>query len=149
MTSGNYANDSFAIRLFAENLQLETVVCASFAKNMGLYGKQSVISSPARPTNLHNSGERVGHVSVVTSSAQTARAVESQLAHLTRSEISNPPAYGARIAAAVLGSHELSQQWFNDLVTMSSRIAGMRQALYAALKKRGGRRCANLESIMS
>ncbi|KAJ0109348.1 Aspartate aminotransferase [Diaporthe amygdali] len=119
ITSGNYADDAFAIRYFAEELGLETVVCASFAKNMGLYG------------------ERVGHVSITTKSASSAKAVESRLAQLTRSHISNPPAFGARIAAAILGDSELRTQWKRDLVTMSSRIAGMRKALYEELVKLG------------
>lgn len=41
ITSGSYSDDAFAIRYFADELGLETVVCASFAKNMGLYGKFS------------------------------------------------------------------------------------------------------------
>lgn len=39
ITSGSYSHDAFAIRYFAGELGLETVVCASFAKNMGLYGE--------------------------------------------------------------------------------------------------------------
>lgn len=44
ITSGNCANDAFAIRYFVDELGLETIVCASFAKNMGLYGKLPVFS---------------------------------------------------------------------------------------------------------
>ncbi|KAL1863108.1 hypothetical protein Daus18300_008100 [Diaporthe australafricana] len=119
ITSGSYGDDAFAIRCFADELGLETVVCASFAKNMGLYG------------------ERVGHLSIVTKSASSAKSVESRLAQLTRAHISNPPAYGARIAAAILGDSWLREQWERDLVTMSSRIAGMRKALYEELEKLG------------
>lgn len=39
ITSGSYDNDAYAVRYFADEMGLETVVCASFAKNMGLYGK--------------------------------------------------------------------------------------------------------------
>lgn len=39
ITSGSYADDAFAIRYFVDELGLETIVCASFAKNMGLYGE--------------------------------------------------------------------------------------------------------------
>lgn len=38
LTSGDFDKDSFAIRYFAESLGLETSVCLSFAKSMGLYG---------------------------------------------------------------------------------------------------------------
>lgn len=44
ITSGSYADDAFAIRYFVDELGLETIVCASFAKNMGLYGKLPVFS---------------------------------------------------------------------------------------------------------
>ena len=51
----------------------------SFAKNAGLYG------------------ERVGALHVVAPTVETSARVKSQLSVLTRSEISNPPAYGARV----------------------------------------------------
>lgn len=44
ITSGSYAADAFAIRYFVDELGLETIVCASFAKNMGLYGKLAFFS---------------------------------------------------------------------------------------------------------
>lgn len=74
-------------------------------------------------------------MSIVTKSASSAKAVESRLAQITRAHISNPPAFGARIAAAILGDSKLRAQWDRDLVTMSSRIAGMREALYKELEK--------------
>lgn len=76
-------------------------------------------------------------MSIVTKSAGSAKAVESRLAQITRAHISNPPAFGARIAAAILGGKELRAQWHRDLVTMSSRISGMREALYKELEKLG------------
>jgi len=50
-------------------------------------------------------------------------------------EISTPPAYGAKIVAAVLGDQDLRQEWEADLKTMTSRLKGMRQALYYELTK--------------
>ena len=44
ITSGSYDKDALAIRYFVEDVGLEVVVCASFAKNMGLYG-ESIVSS--------------------------------------------------------------------------------------------------------
>lgn len=76
-------------------------------------------------------------MSIVTKSASSAKAVESRLAQITRAHISNPPAFGARIAAAILGDSQLRAQWDRDLVTMSSRVAGMREALYKELEKLG------------
>lgn len=76
----------------------------SFSKNMGLYG------------------ERVGCLIVVRHSSKEANNVEPVLENIQRTEISNPPAYGARIAEAILGNENLKQQWKDDLMTMSSRI---------------------------
>jgi aspartate aminotransferase len=59
------------------------------------------------------------------------------LEQLQRAEISNPPAYGARIAATILEDAELREQWNKDLETMSSRISSMRHKLLVELKKLG------------
>lgn len=61
--------------------------------------------------------------------------VSSQLAILQRSEISNPPAYGARIASLVLNDPTLFAEWEEDLRTMSGRIISMRKALKAELDR--------------
>ncbi|KAK1965821.1 aminotransferase class I and II [Colletotrichum sublineola] len=98
-------------------LGLEAAVCLSFAKNMGLYG------------------ERVGAVTFVAGSEDRARTVGSILENVQRATVSNPPAYGARIAAAVLGTPPIRDQWAKDLVTMSGRIRAMRQKLYDELVK--------------
>ncbi|RDW90650.1 uncharacterized protein DSM5745_02425 [Aspergillus mulundensis] len=113
--SGDYDADAWAIRYFAAELGIECAVCASFAKNMGLYG------------------ERVGAVIIVTADGTTARNTQSVLESLQRSEISNPPAFGARIAETVLGDERLKGLWFEDLRTMSGRIAEMRRALVEGL----------------
>ena len=41
--SGDVDEDAFAIRYFVDDLKLETAVCMSFAKNMGLYGTSTVL----------------------------------------------------------------------------------------------------------
>ena len=61
------------------------------------------------------------------------RAIKSQLNKFTRSEISNPPAYGAKLVATILTDAGLRAQWEQDLVTMSSRIIKMRNDLKARL----------------
>ncbi|KAL4819979.1 PLP-dependent transferase [Aspergillus spinulosporus] len=119
MTSGDFDADAFAIRYFVEELKVEIAVCLSFAKSLGLYG------------------ERIGLCAFVTSSSSTAVAVESTLAQLIRAEISNPPAYGARIVGAVLDNLETRSEWANNLRTMSERIRGMREALYVRLTELG------------
>ncbi|THY18079.1 aromatic-amino-acid aminotransferase [Aureobasidium pullulans] len=81
------------------------------------------------------SGERVGCLLLVSSTEEAAKNSQSALESLTRIEFSNPPAYGARIAATILQDTELVAQWHKDLVTMSSRIADIRGALYQSLSK--------------
>ncbi|THW72515.1 aromatic-amino-acid aminotransferase [Aureobasidium pullulans] len=113
--SGDVDEDAFAIRYFVDDLKLETAVCMSFAKNMGLYG------------------ERVGCTVLVAKNSLTARNTESMLEMLQRSEVSNPPAFGAKIASTVLGDEQLKKAWYEDMVTMSGRIRSMRTQLHDLL----------------
>lgn len=120
--SGDLARDGWAIRYFVEQ-GFELCIAQSYAKNFGLYG------------------ERAGCFHFVTSPSSDAQStvgrIASQLAILQRSEISNPPAYGARIASLVLNSPELFAQWEEDLRTMSGRIIEMRKALRSKLEELG------------
>ena len=56
----------------------------SFAKNAGLYG------------------ERVGALHIILPNKETVGRVRSQLSVLQRSEISNPPSYGARVVSSTV-----------------------------------------------
>ena len=112
--SGDLDKDAWAVREFAKR-GVPLLICQSFAKNAGLYG------------------ERVGALHVVTSSASVADKVRSQLSVLTRSEISNPPAHGARLVALILNNPELFEQWKLDIKTMAGRIIEMRKELYRLL----------------
>lgn len=120
--SGDLAKDGWAIRYFIEQ-GFETCIAQSYAKNFGLYG------------------ERAGCFHFVTSPSPDAEStvtrVASQLAILQRSEISNPPAYGARIASLVLNDEELFAEWEANLRTMSGRIIDMRKALRSKLEEMG------------
>ncbi|KAF2637481.1 PLP-dependent transferase [Massarina eburnea CBS 473.64] len=120
--SGDVARDAWAIRYFVEQ-GFELCIAQSYAKNFGLYG------------------ERAGCFHFVTSPSPDAQStvsrVASQLAILQRSEISNPPAYGARIASKVLNDRDLFAQWEKDLKTMSGRIIEMRKALRGKLEELG------------
>lgn len=119
--SGSLDRDAFAIRLGVERLaKISPVfVCQSFAKNVGMYG------------------ERVGcfHVVIPQQDDSTVdiskvnKAIASQLSKITRSEVSNPPAYGAKIVAKILNTPALTEQWHKDMITMSSRITKMRHEL--------------------
>jgi aspartate aminotransferase len=120
--SGSLAKDGWSITYFVEQ-GFEMVIAQSYAKNFGLYG------------------ERAGCFHFVTASSphaqDTVSRVGSQLAILQRSEISNPPAYGARIASLVLNDKKLFAQWEEDLKTMSGRIIEMRKALRSKLEEMG------------
>lgn len=117
--SGDLERDAWAVRHFVA-AGFELCVAQSFAKNFGLYG------------------ERAGCFHFVAGpgpdAAASAARIASQLALLQRSEISNPPAYGARVASTVLNDPALFAEWQADLRLMSGRIREMRAALRAALE---------------
>ena len=120
--SGDLENDAWAVRYFIEQ-GFELCIAQSFAKNFGLYG------------------ERCGAFHFVTSpgadATNTVARVASQLAILQRSEISNPPAYGARIASLVLNDGDLFDEWKTNLREMSGRIIKMREELRGKLEALG------------
>jgi aspartate aminotransferase len=120
--SGDLVRDSWAIRYFVEQ-GFELCVAQSFAKNFGLYGERTgafhFISAPGADAEV------------------STKHVASQLAILQRSEISNPPAYGARIASRVLNDPVLFKEWEDDLRTMSGRILEMRSGLKERLVAKG------------
>ena len=122
--SGNLDNDAWALRYFVEQ-GFELCVAQSFAKNFGLYG------------------ERAGAFHFVTGpgsdASNTILRISSQLAILQRSEISNPPAYGARIASIVLNDAALFEEWEENLKTMSGRIIDMRKAVRTKLEELNGK----------
>ena len=122
--SGNLENDAWAVQYFVEQ-GFELCIAQSFAKNFGLYG------------------ERAGAFHFVTGAGPNAQEtigrIASQLAILQRSEISNPPAYGARIASLVLNDSALFKEWEANLRTMAGRIKDMRKALREKLEELNGK----------
>lgn len=112
--SGDLDRDASAVRYFVQR-GVPLLVCQSFAKNAGLYG------------------ERIGALHIVTESVESADRVKSQLSVLQRSEISNPPAHGARLVALILNSPELLEEWKRDIKTMAHRIIDMRNELFRLL----------------
>lgn len=124
--SGDLDRDAGAIRYFVEQ-GFELLVAQSFAKNFGLYGERAgcfhYVSSPSGASSP--------------AARETTARVASQLAILQRSEISNPPIYGARVAATVLNDAALFAEWKENLRTMSGRIVAMRAALKAGLAALG------------
>lgn len=118
--SGDLAKDAWAVRHFVEQ-GFELCIAQSFAKNFGLYG------------------ERAGCFHFITSpgadAEKTISRIGSQLAILQRSEISNPPAYGARVASTVLNDEALFKEWEENLKEMSGRIINMRKSLRSKLEE--------------
>lgn len=92
----------------------------------------SVVSLVNAPT-----GERTGCLLFVARTDKAATNTQSVLEMLQRSEVSNPPAYGAKIATTILADQELKALWYKDLETMSGRIRAMRRALYDSLNSNG------------
>ncbi|QPG77216.1 hypothetical protein FOA43_004623 [Brettanomyces nanus] len=123
-TTGSLAKDAWALRHAIDSGDYHfpgILVCQSFAKNCGMYG------------------ERVGAFHVVLPEHDDAlnSAILSQLSKIVRSEISNPPGYGAKVVSLILTTPQLKKQWERDLITMSSRIMGMRKQLVVELQRLG------------
>ncbi|MEE2830786.1 MAG: amino acid aminotransferase, partial [Candidatus Latescibacterota bacterium] len=94
----------------------EMLVASSFSKNFGLYR------------------ERVGALTAVTASENTAANVLSQLKVCVRTNFSNPPAHGSAIVTEILQDPTLRTQWEAEVTIMRDRINGMRTLLVDRLK---------------
>ena len=110
--------DAAAVRLFAQ-ADINVFVSSSFSKSFSLYG------------------ERVGALSIITSSREESSRVLSQLKRVIRTNYSNPPTHGGAVVAAVLGSPELRATWEQELGEMRDRIRAMRHGLVEKLKAAG------------
>lgn len=97
----------------------ELLVASSFSKNFGLYN------------------ERVGALTAVASSSDTAAAVLSQLKRCIRANYSNPPAHGAAIVSTILGDPALCADWESELHGMCMRIQHMRRLFVETLAATG------------
>ncbi|KAI8958284.1 aspartate aminotransferase [Daldinia sp. FL1419] len=116
--SGDTNKDAFAVRHFVEQGH-DICLAQSFAKNMGLYG------------------ERVGAFSILASSLEEKKRIESQIKILIRPLYSNPPLHGARIASEILNDPALNKQWLGEVKGMADRIISMRALLKENLEKLG------------
>ena len=112
------AEDGAAVGLFAD-AGVSFLVSQSFSKTFSLYG------------------ERVGTLSVVTTSSEEARRVLSQLKIMIRTTYSNPPTHGASLVASVLSDDALRTEWEAELGGMRDRINDLRASLVAGLEAAG------------
>ena len=117
--SGDCVRDAYPLRTF-EEAGVNSIMCQSFAKNMGLYG------------------ERVGAIHMVCSSVDESKAVLSRVKQeVIRPNYSSPPRHGAEIAAEILNDDTLLAEWHAQLLTMSQRIKDVRTALRTELERIG------------
>ncbi|GAA98558.1 uncharacterized protein L969DRAFT_18133 [Mixia osmundae IAM 14324] len=115
--SGDLDNDAWAVRHFVEQ-KVPLLVCQSYAKNAGLYG------------------ERIGCLCFVGETEDETKRISSQLSVLQRSEISNPPTFGARVVSLILNDAKLFEEWKQDISTMASRIIETRSKLVDLLENK-------------
>ena len=107
--------DAFAVRRFAEACPV-VFVSTSFSKSLSLYG------------------ERVGALTVVTTSKEEAARTLSQVKRVVRTNYSNPSTHGAQAVTLVLTTPELRAQWEAELGQMRDRIKQMRGALVEQIR---------------
>jgi aromatic-amino-acid transaminase len=110
--------DAAVVRLFAD-LGMSMFISSSFSKSFSLYG------------------ERVGALTVVTTSKDEATRVLSQIKRVIRTNYSNPPTHGGMVVAQILNTPELFAQWESELAQMRERIRDMRKQLTDKLNAAG------------
>ena len=111
--SGSHEKDAAGIRRLVDDGN-NVAICQTFSKNFGLYGKQryhATTQSSILCSHLHFKGERVGTATIVCSSVDEKRIIESHLKLVIRPMYSNPPINGARIATEILTNPQYRNQW--------------------------------------
>ncbi|MEK7794342.1 MAG: amino acid aminotransferase [Candidatus Hydrogenedentota bacterium] len=110
--------DAQGLRTFLAKSK-ELIVASSFSKNFGVYR------------------DRVGAVTLVTSSPKAAETSMSHMKRVIRSNYSTPPAHGASIVKTVLNDPTLRLEWEKEVVAMCERIQSMRSAFVETLRAKG------------
>ena len=98
---------------------VELFVANSFSKNFGLYN------------------ERVGALTIVGGSAESADVALSHAKICIRTNYSNPPAHGAALVTAILEDADQRKRWEGEVAGMRDRIVEMRSLFVDTLKKKG------------
>ena len=109
--------DASAIRDFLASGKQEAIICSSFSKNFGLYG------------------ERVGGLTIVTTSDDASAAMQTQVKTIIRRMYSNPPTHGAAIVNTVLSDQTLCASWKSELDEMRERIKKLRTAFVDTMQE--------------
>jgi aromatic-amino-acid transaminase len=110
--------DAYSVRLFAKK-GIPCLIANSFSKSFSLYR------------------ERVGGLTVLTSSSEESRNVLSQLKRVIRTNYSNPSSHGAQVVAMILGDPALRARWETELAGMRDRIRKMRKLFVQGLQDVG------------
>lgn len=97
----------------------EMLIASSFAKNFGLYN------------------ERVGALTLVARSRETAEIALGHLKQVIRASYSNPPAHGAAIVTTILNDPQLRAEWEGEVKTMRERLNRTRQLFADTLASLG------------
>lgn len=110
------SQDRAALKLFID-AGIPFFVVNSFSKNFGLYS------------------ERVGSLSIVTSSKDDADRARSQIKRIIRTIYSTPPSRGSKIVQAIMADPILKADWEMELSEMCQRMKSMRKQLVSKLEK--------------
>jgi len=106
--------DRRALEIFFQDGH-ELLVCYSCSKNFSLCR------------------QRVGALLAVCKNGEAKKKVSSQIKSIIRSLYSNPPGFGAAIAAEILKDEELKKQWEKELSHMRRRLEIVREKLVQKL----------------
>ena len=120
---------------FAEGIDADASPVRQFA---AAGGPVFVSSSFSKSLSLY--GERVGAFSLVADSAEEAQRALSQLKRLVRTNYSNPPTHGGKVATAVLTAPELRTLWEQELGGMRNRIRDIRRQFVEKLAQKSTKR---------
>jgi len=97
----------------------EVAIASSFSKNFGLYN------------------ERVGAVTFLCDSAQTAAKVFTHVKLVIRRCYSNPPAHGSSLVTMIMNDPKLRSLWEDEVKAIRDRIRQMRELFVKTLKEKG------------
>ena len=115
---GGLDEDAFPIRIISES-GIPCLIANSFSKSFALYR------------------ERVGALTIVTSSADESKRVLTQVKRVIRTNYSNPASHGAQLVGAILSDEALRSQWETELAGMRERIRKMRTLFVNSLREKG------------
>jgi aromatic-amino-acid transaminase len=113
--------DALPVQLFSQ-ANIPFLISSSFSKSFSLYR------------------ERVGGITIVTTDADEAKRVTSQVKRVIRTNYSNPSSHGAQIVALVLADANLRKKWEGELTEMRERIQRMRTLFVERLSGLGVKR---------